>query len=44
MIFQGKPIAISSATLRTHPVVNFNLWLLEAVVCAANNDTAWQED
>jgi hypothetical protein len=30
--------------LRAIPVVKFNSWLLEAVVSAANNDAAWQEE
>jgi hypothetical protein len=43
MELQGEPIAISSAKLRPIPVVKFNSWLLEAVVSAANNDVACQE-
>jgi hypothetical protein len=44
MKLQGEPIVISSAKLRAIPVVQFNLWLLEAVLSAANNNAAWQEE
>jgi hypothetical protein len=44
MKLQGEPIAISSAQLKAIPVVKFNSWLLEAVVSAANNDAASQEE
>jgi hypothetical protein len=44
MKLRGERIAISSAKLRAIPVVKFNSWLLEAVVSAANNDAAWQEE
>jgi hypothetical protein len=44
MKLRGEKIAISSSKLRAIPVVKFNSWLLEAVVSAANNDAAWQEE
>jgi hypothetical protein len=44
MKLRGERIAISSAKLGAIPVVKFNSWLLEAVVSAASNDAAWQEE
>jgi hypothetical protein len=44
MKLRGEPIPISSAKLRSIPVVKFNSWLLEAVVSAANNNATWEEE
>jgi hypothetical protein len=44
MRLHSERIVISSAKFRAIPVVQFNSWLLEAVVSTANNDAAWQEE
>jgi hypothetical protein len=43
MKLQSKTIATSSVKLEAIPVVSFNSWLLEAVVSAANSNTAWEK-
>jgi hypothetical protein len=41
---RGEQIMISSTKLRSIPVVKFNSWILKAVVGAADNAAAWQEE